>query len=455
MFPTVCLRRLREPAIRAARHLTTLRWTFLLDVVVALALTWASGAVVEKYAGGSGLVSVAPGRVVPFESIMGDGVRVWWTFTPLLVAGLLIRRFWPVPALALAGVGAAGHHLDLARTYLADRSLGTQPIDAAVLIILFFIAADARTRRRPALAFVLVAVGAYATYAAEIVLHANPPDVPGPVVDRGLWALSAPIPGVFPAMMAILIALLLGEGVRRRRIHLATVRQRAADLEREQRQLAALAVAAERARITRELHDVVAHSLSVIVAQAQAAVAAQLRHPDRTARAMQEVITIGRGSLAEMRRLLGALGSAPVDGDDRAPQPGLEALPALIDRVRATGIPVRFDVRGASVALPAGVDLSAYRIVQEALTNTLKHAGTDARAAVSLAYHTDHVDIEVSDDGAGRHVTATLEHGNGLRGIAERVDLLGGRLTVGPAPHHGFQVRARLPLHPDLAGEPR
>jgi signal transduction histidine kinase len=227
--------------------------------------------------------------------------------------------------------------------------------------------------------------------------------------------------------------------------------QRAEDLEREQQQRAALATAAERAGITRELHDVVAHSLSVIVAQAQAAVAAQQRHPERTTQAMQEVVTVGRASLAEMRRLLGALGPSVANG--REPQPGLGALPALVDRVRATGIPVRLDIHGEPAALPAGVDLSAYRIVQEALTNTLKHAGTGARATVFLDYQAEHIGIQVSDDGAGRPVATPAEHGNGLRGIADRVSLLRGELSIGPAPRRGFLVRARLPLHPDQAGD--
>jgi signal transduction histidine kinase len=151
-----------------------------------------------------------------------------------------------------------------------------------------------------------------------------------------------------------------------------------------------------------------------------------------------------------MLRLLGMLGPSVANG--REPQPGLGALPALVDRVRATGIPVRLDIHGEPAALPASVDLSAYRIVQEALTNILKHAGTGARATVSLDYQAEHIGIEVSDDGAGRPVATPAEHGNGLRGIAERVSLLGGELTVGPARQRGFLVRARLPLQHEQVG---
>jgi signal transduction histidine kinase len=142
--------------------------------------------------------------------------------------------------------------------------------------------------------------------------------------------------------------------------------------------------------------------------------------------------------------VLGVLGPAGTDGN--APAPGLAELPALVDRVRAAGVPVRLDIDGQPAPLPAGVDLSAYRIVQEALTNTLKHAGAGAQSTVSVAYRADPVDIHVDDDGAGRRVEAMTAPGNGLRGIAERVSLLGGELTVGPAPERGFLVRARLPV---------
>jgi signal transduction histidine kinase len=424
------------------RRFLTARWAYLLDATVALILVAASMPAVNAVANLSGRVLVAPGRTIPTETLLHHAARVWWLFSALLIAGLLIRRRWPLAALILAGAGAAGHQLDLNQTYLAGLGLAAQPIDLAVLVILFTLASHARTRRVSAIALGTVLVGAYAAAAAAVAIH------PG---GREGVALSSQL----TALMSIVVAFVLGDSVRGRRDQVRVLQQRAADLEREQQQRAALATAAERARITRELHDVVAHSLSVMVAQAQAAVAAQQRHPERTTLAMQEVVTVGRASLAEMRRLLGALG--PIVGlsvaGGREPQPGLGALPALVDRVRATGIPVRLDIHGEPVALPASVDLSAYRIVQEALTNTLNHAGTGARATVSLDYQIEHIGIEVSDDGAGRPVATPAEHGNGLRGIAERVSLLRGELSIGPAPRHGFLVRARLPLHPDQVGD--
>jgi signal transduction histidine kinase len=446
------------------RRFLTARWVYLLDAAVALVLVAASMPAVNAVAGRSGLVLVAPGRAVPTETLLHQAVAVWWLFSALLIAGLLIRRRWPLAALILAGAGAVGHQLDLNQTYLAGGGLAAQPIDLAVLIILFTLASHARTRRASAIALGTVLIGAYAAACVAVALHPNATGTPEPVsaggVDQLRWILTQPIAsggregmalsGQPIVLMSIVVAFVLGDSVRGRRDQVRVLEQRAEDLEREQRQRAALATATERARITRELHDVVAHSLSVMVAQAQAAVAAQQRHPERSTRAMQEVVTVGRASLAEMRRLLGMLGPSVANG--REPQPGLGALPALVDRVRATGIPIRLDIHGEPAAVPASVDLSAYRIVQEALTNTLKHAGTGARATVSLDYQAEHIGIEVSDDGAGRPVAAPAEHGNGLRGIAERVSLLGGELTVGPATQRGFLVRARLPLQYEQVG---
>jgi signal transduction histidine kinase len=153
-----------------------------------------------------------------------------------------------------------------------------------------------------------------------------------------------------------------------------------------------------------------------------------------------------------MRRLVGAFGAGPDQG--LAPPRGIVALPALADRVRAAGTPVHLDVDGEPGNLPAVVDLSAYRIVQEALTNTLKHAGAGAQARVRLAVHAEYVDVEVTDDGAGNRACSPADHGNGLRGIAERVNLLGGALTVGPEPDGGFTVRARLPIAPTDRPQP-
>jgi signal transduction histidine kinase len=258
--------------------------------------------------------------------------------------------------------------------------------------------------------------------------------------------------GLLP-MLIIGLALAFGDGVRSRRAHLRTLEQRASDLEREQQQRMALAAAAERARITRELHDVVAHGMSVMVVQAQGGAAALRRHPERTADALQNVISTGRASLAEMRRLLGVVSRDPTDDPELAPQPGLAALPALVDQVRAAGTPVRLSIEGQPVPLPASVDLSGYRIAQEALTNTIKHAGAAASAEVRIAFTADWIEIEVNDDGVGERVPPGV-NGNGLRGIVERVAMLDGVVAVGPGTGGGFRVWALLPLRSRDAAAP-
>jgi signal transduction histidine kinase len=262
-----------------------------------------------------------------------------------------------------------------------------------------------------------------------------------------LWSIRRKVvePGL-TALLALALAYALGEGTRSRQAHLRTLKQRTAAAEREQQQRIALATATERARIGRDLHDVITHSLAVMVAQAQAALDAQHRRPGDTTQAIREVIGVGRDSLSEMRRLIGAFGPVPEAEHGLAPPVGVAALPALIERIRAAGVPVQLAVDGSAADLPAGVDQSVYRIVQEALTNTLKHAAEGAEANVCLTIRPEYVDIEVTDDGAGRPADPPTDGGNGLRGISERVKLLRGTLTAGPASSGGFQVRARLPV---------
>jgi signal transduction histidine kinase len=209
------------------------------------------------------------------------------------------------------------------------------------------------------------------------------------------------------------------------------------------RELAAReAVTAERAAIARELHDVVAHHMSVMVVQAGAARTVVDVDPAAAAEALRQIEASGRTGLAEMRRLLEILKAGDRDGD-RAPQPGLERLDELLDGMRATGLAVEAVVEGEPRPLPPGADLSAYRIVQEALTNTLRHAG-GASARVLLRYRPDALEVEVVDDGRGPAGDAD-PLGHGLIGMRERVQLFGGELEAGPRPGGGFVVRARLP----------
>jgi signal transduction histidine kinase len=211
-----------------------------------------------------------------------------------------------------------------------------------------------------------------------------------------------------------------------------------AALKAEQDQRSLLAVADERSRIARELHDVVAHAVSVMVLQV-GAVRHRMTDPDDAA-ALRSVEETGRSALGEMRLLLGALRRE--DDETRAPQPGLEALDGLLEQVRGAGLPVSLEIDGERVELPGALDLSAYRIVQEGLTNTLKHAGARA-ASVRLSYSPEALGIEVRDDGAGGTPNGT---GHGLLGIRERVRIYGGEMTAASPPGGGFLLRARLPL---------
>jgi signal transduction histidine kinase len=259
------------------------------------------------------------------------------------------------------------------------------------------------------------------------------------VVRQESWDTSSDELTVF--LSALVAAWAIGSGTRSRRAHLDELRARARELERDRDLQAAFAVAAERGRISRELHDVVAHGLSVMVIQAQGGAAALDNRPADTRSALDAIVRTGRESLADMRRVLAAVGA--VD-DTWHPQPGLGQLTALVAQVRKAGTPVAVRVEGATAPLPSTVDLSAYRIVQEALTNTMKHAGRGAKAEVVLSYAEEEIGIRVGDDGRG--ATGGSGGGNGLRGMRERVRLLGGSLVTGPGPAGGFVVRAALPI---------
>ena len=424
----------------------------MVRIPAAVRLPLLNAALVAAMIAGAVLLGLTGGRA---QKLRGDNLLgtdyhrvllIWWLFTVLIAVGLMVRNRWPLPAFLLVAVGVTGHQV--------DSPISVPLVDFALPIVLYTLASLARRRWVPLVTLAASVLGSYLVGLQAMIYLPGGPAKPGqPLVEmvsveimRDAGLKSADM------MLLLVLAVALGEGVRARRAHLSAVERRAADLEREQQQRAALAVAAERARITRELHDVVAHGLSVMVVQAQGAAAALGRHPDRTAAALQEVIGVGRDSLAEMRRLLGVVRSDPVAGSpELLPQPGMEVLPALVDQVRAAGTEVRFEVHGEPLALPAGVDLSAYRIVQEALTNTLKHAGPGASVSVDVRYAPDGLTIEVADDGAGPTDRTAPTGGSGLRGIAERVAMLGGTLDAGPGPDRGFRVTVVLPLVMELS----
>lgn len=251
------------------------------------------------------------------------------------------------------------------------------------------------------------------------------------------WAVNFIIAG---GTLGLGVALRIQEG---RSISLAVAADRA---QSEQEATAQAAVHEERARIARELHDVVAHNVGLIVLQAGGARSVLGTNPERARTALRQVEETGRQTLTEMRHLVGIL---RVDAE-REPLPRLERLPALVDEARAAGLAVELEVEGEPVDLPAGLELAAYRLIQEALTNVRKHAPT-SRAKVRLCYEPDRLRIEVSDDGGPSDAVRDSARnasglGHGLIGMRERVQLYGGRLQAGPLPVGGFRVEALLPL---------
>jgi signal transduction histidine kinase len=259
-------------------------------------------------------------------------------------------------------------------------------------------------------------------------------------VDVPKLAAGDPVDEVLPAWFVLAGVWGLGRWMRHRRHETEALTDRAAAAERESAEQAARAVAEERARIARELHDLVAHSMGVIVIQSQAGQRAVDAEPEAARAALAAIETAGRQGLTEMRRLLGLLTGPSTTSV--APQPGLRDLDDMVARLRAAGVPVDVTVTGDVAALPAGVDLAAYRIVQEALTNVLKHAGATA-VQVCVRIGGGAVEVEVCDDGRGTG-SGSGSDGHGLIGMRERAALYGGSVQAGPLPGGGYRVRSRL-----------
>jgi signal transduction histidine kinase len=265
-----------------------------------------------------------------------------------------------------------------------------------------------------------------------------------------LASLASPLPldddHTFTYMVAVVATVTVAYGVALGRARATLAEQRAAQLIREQDARTRTAVEQEQSRIAREVHDIVAHDVSVMVAQARAARSAFDRQPQAAASALASIESIGRDALDGLRRLMGLLRTEPT-GDGRSPQPRLDDLPRLVDQVRRAGMPVELTIRGRPRPLPATLELNAYRIVQEALTNSLKHAGP-TRATVVLGYSDDHLLVEVRDEGRGRagadpdQATA----GFGLVSMRQRVAMHGGDLDARARDGAGFEVSVRLPV---------
>jgi signal transduction histidine kinase len=336
------------------------------------------------------------------------------------VLPLILRRRAPLPVTIVVCAGVVG------QVVVSDGVPATFASFVAVMICVYTLLRHADPRSVVAgLALVAVAVASTAVLEARTVPF-QPFEVVYPLFYFG-------------------VAGGLGAFVRQRALRLTAVEDRAAALEGELAREAELAAAEERARIARELHDVVAHGLSLMVVQAEAAEEMLTRSPEAAVLPLHRVQDTGRQALAEMRRLLGVLRTTDAGPPSTLPQPSLRRIPELVREAADVGLAVEVTVSGEAVDLAPGRELAAFRIVQEALTNTRRHACA-TRACVRLDYTPAELRIEVTDDGRGR----TGAHaGHGLVGMRERAALYGGTLDVGPAAGGGFRVSAVLPL-----GEP-
>jgi len=347
----------------------------------------------------------------------------------LLSLVVTLRRRMPERMLLLALAVGLGQ-------LIAD--VATLPADFALLVIVYTVAAvGARWASRVALTAGLCA--------APLAQLRWPTEEASTAQNLAIMVLQT---------VPFALAWVLGDSIRTRRAYFAQLEERAARLEKEREAQAKVAVAAERARIARELHDVVAHNVSVMVVQADGAAYVLDAAPDQAKKALETISSTGRQALAEMRRLLGVLRTGEhQEAGEYVPQPDVQQIEDLVEQCRGSGLPVDFRVEGTPRPLPSGVELTAYRIVQEALTNTRKHGGPDAGASVRLVYFDDGLGLLVEDDGKGAPHELYEEggfdgQGHGLIGMRERVGMVGGTLDAGPRQGGGFRISVLLPLKP-------
>ncbi|MBB6554893.1 sensor histidine kinase [Nonomuraea rubra] len=343
-------------------------------------------------------------------------------------------------------------------TTVSLRVAGYLALAAALIVPLWW-------RDRPLVSFAIVSLVSFGQWLAQIDLQ--PANIAVLVALWGVayqcsfrWALAACLVaelGVFLALLNwelatfgmffsgsifVVTVWLTGLYANTRRRYLEGLEERAERAERERDQQARMAAAAERARIARELHDVVAHNVSVMVVQADGAGYALDSDLDQARLAVKNISRTGRAALAEMRRLVGVLRENEAEGTDYTPQPGLGQLEEL---VRGSAVPASLRVGGAPAELPEGQQLTVYRIVQEALTNALKHGGPGVEAAVEIDYRGAELVVRVTDNGRGAAAQASPD-GHGLIGMRERVGMYGGAVSAGPRQGGGFEVLARLPM---------
>jgi signal transduction histidine kinase len=350
-----------------------------------------------------GLLAAVIGAIYVADAVYHHRYVLGLALAVLQTLPLLVRRRWPLAVLALVTLGALAAAIAY-RTFI--------PLSGAVAV---YTVAVYESRRR----------SAWATAAAL-----------GTMVAAAIRSTD------YASLVVFVAAWILGENLRTRRAYLNELEEKADRLEREREANIRRAAAEEQARIARELHDVIAHNVSVMTVQASAAGDVFDSDPARAREALRAIESTGRAALTELRRLLAVdrYGSRA----ELVPQPGLGALDELVGQVRAAGLDVELTIEGGHQSLPPALDLSAYRIVQEAMTNTLKHAAA-RHVWVDVSYGDDEVGISVRDDGIGP-TELNGASGRGLIGMRERVELFGGSLDVGPSPGGGYAVLARFPV---------
>jgi signal transduction histidine kinase len=355
-----------------------------------------------------------------------------------------VRRRFPVAAYAVAlAIGVAQVIVGIGATF-TNSPLQPTFADAGILVLLYTVAAE-RPRR-----FSLPGLAACVVLFLAVVVRYNPGGNQ-PRHQLEFFFVTAMLYLLAPAS-----AWVLGDSMGYRRAYSATLEERAVRAERERDVQAQIAAATERARIARELHDVIAHNLSVMVAQADGGAYAFDATPERSRQALVEIGRTGRQALSEMSSMLGVL-RTDREAAPLTPAPAMAEIAQLMIQAREAGMNVSQTVEGPVRPLPGGLSLAAYRIVQEALTNVRKHAGPGAAATVTLRYDQDELLVRVADDGCGtaglpRYGTGlATPDGHGLAGMRERAAIWGGTIQAGPCPGIGFEVTARLPVVPSAS----
>lgn len=362
-------------------------------------------------------------EVVRFENDAGVGFTreadwLHYALIALMALPLVFRRVYPIPVMVV-----------ILGSWAIDRGLDYPESPAAIGVAIAFYTIGAELDRRQSLLVGGISSALITGWTSIGVVSLE----------------SVTLAALFNTLIATLTPLLVGREIHERRLRVEELRQRAERAEQEREERARQAVLDERSRIARELHDVVAHQMTVMTIQAEGAKRIASNSDPRVVEALETISTAGHSALSEMRRTVGLLRDNSTDADTQ-PLPRLTDIEDLIERTQAAGVQVDVAITGQHRPLSDGSELAAYRIVQESLTNVIRHAGPDVSVNVSIAYGSDSLDVAVSDDGRGAASNGGDGGGHGLIGMRERVAVLGGEFEAGPKAGGGYLVHATIPV---------